>query len=462
MRTNPTDDTMTLASVPRYGTVTPIHRGDRAVVLGSGMAGLLAARVLSDFFDHVTVLERDGEGPDPTPRRGVPQGAHPHVLLEAGRVTIEDLVPGFTEELQAAGGQRVDGRADLHMFAEGALLAPAVTDRVAYFASRPLYEQTLRRRIQALSSVTIEYDTQFVTYRTGDDGAVTGVQARRGREPIDYDASLVVDAAGRTSRTPHWLESIDMPAPTLETAHIDLSYSSTTIERPPDDRRAYFIQPTPPSAHGGTIVPIEDDRWLVTMIGYHGDQPPTDERGFRRFADGLSLSDPSAILDSASELAGPIVRYPFPANRRYRYDRLASVPPGLVVVGDAMASYNPIYGQGMSVAALEAVALGHTLAAGPDAVGRRFFSMAGTLVDVAWLMAVGADFRFPQTTGQRPRGTALFNRYLAKLVGGAHTDGRLTEDFFAVINMERPPSSLFGPRVLWRVIRPRERGEVRS
>ena len=453
---------MTLASVPRYGTVAPTQRGDRAVVLGSGMAGLLAARVLSDFFDHVTVLERDGEGPGPVPRRGVPQGTHPHVLLEAGRVTIEDLVPGFTEELQAAGGQRVDGRTDLRMFAEGALLAPAATDRVAYFASRPLYEQTLRRRIQALSGVTIEYDTQFVTYHTSGDGAVTGVQARRGGELIDYDASLVVDAAGRTSRTPHWLESIGMPTPALETARIDLAYSSTTIARPPDDRRAYFIQPTPPSTHGGTIVPIEDDRWLVTMIGYHGDRPPTDEREFRRFTDGLSLSDPSAILDSASELAGPIVRYPFPANRRYRYDRLASVPPGLVVVGDAMASYNPIYGQGMSVAALEAVALGHTLAAGSDAVGPRFFSMAGKLVDVAWLMAVGADFRFPQTTGQRPRGTALFNRYLAKLVGGAHRDGRLTEDFFAVINMERPPSSLFGPRVLWRVIRPRERGAVRS
>ena len=449
---------MTLASVPRYGTTTPTRRGDRAVVLGGGVAGLLAARVLADFFDRVTILERDGE-PGLATRRGVPQGPHPHVLLEAGRATIEDLFPGVTDELRAAGGQRVDGRTDLHMFAEEGLLAPSAADRVAYFGSRPLYERTLREHVLAVPGVTIDYDTHVITYLTDDEETVTGVTARLDGDVIERQASLVVDATGRTSRTPAWLASNGMSAPALETARIDLTYATTTIERPAGDRRAFFIQPTPPAARGGTIVPIEGDRWLVTMIGYHGEQPPTDPAGFERFAAELPLDAPGAILESAS-ITEPIVVYPFPANRRYRYDELAAVPPGLVVVGDAMASYNPIYGQGMSVAALEAVQLGHTLSEGADDVGRRFFERASTLVDVAWLLAVGADVRFPETTGQRPRGMALFNRYLAQLVRGAHSDGRLSDDFYAVINLERPPSSLIGPRVLWRVMRPRERSEA--
>ena len=452
---------MTLASVPEYGTTTPKYRGERAVVLGSGMAGLLAARVLHDYYDAVTVVERDSE-PDPIPRRGVPQGPHPHVLLEAGRATIEDLVPGFTAELRAAGGQRVDGRTDLHMYAEGGLLAPPASDRLAFFGSRPLYEQTLRRRVAAMDGVTIEYETRFVTYRMTNAGTVSGVRVRQGDDTIDVDASLVVDATGRTSRTPTWLDSVGLVAPELDTARIDLTYSSTTIPRPTDDRRTYFIQATPPNTNAGTIVPIEDDRWLVTMIGYHGDQPPADETGFTRFAEQLPLDAPGTILDAQSEFAGPIIQYPFPANRRYRYDQLATVPNGLVVVGDAMASYNPIYGQGMSVAALEAVVLAHTLTAGANDVGLRFFSTAGKIVDIAWLMAVGADFRFPQTTGQRPRGTAIFNRYLGQLVRGAHRDGRLTDDFYAVINMEQPPASLFGPRVLWRVLRPRPNERAQS
>jgi 2-polyprenyl-6-methoxyphenol hydroxylase-like FAD-dependent oxidoreductase len=169
------------------------------------------------------------------------------------------------------------------------------------------------------------------------------------------------------------------------------------------------------------------------------------------------------ILDAHAWVDGDADRYPFPSNLRRRYESLDRFPDGLVVVGDAVASFNPIYGQGMSVAALEALQLHHALATGRcDDLAPRFFEQAETVVDAAWTMATGSDLQFSQTVGPKPRGTDLFDRYLSRLVERAHADGVLADAFARVVTMQKPPTSLLRPGIVWRVLRPMRRDEARA
>jgi 2-polyprenyl-6-methoxyphenol hydroxylase-like FAD-dependent oxidoreductase len=191
------------------------------------------------------------------------------------------------------------------------------------------------------------------------------------------------------------------------------------------------------------------------MHGVHGDDPPQDADQFREFASTLQITELKEILDSHDILSEEVAYYPFPSNQRRYYERLDRFPDGLIVVGDAIVSYNPIYGQGMSVAALHALVLHHTLA--ENSLGNlalQFFHEAESVIDTAWLMAVGADFQFDQTTGPKPRGTSLMGWYLSRLTRKAHTDRTLAESLFRVIMMEKPPTSLFRPGVMGRVLKP--------
>lgn len=422
------------------------------------MAGLLAARVLSDAFEAVTVVERDEFPTEPVPRRGVPQSRHIHVLLEAGRATLESLFPGYGADLRAAGGLEIDSATDLAFFAEGDFLAAGPTPLPHFAATRPLYEQLVRSRIADQVGVTVRSGTRFTDYRLDAAGeAVTGVvvQSEQG-DPEALDASLVVDATGRTSRTPAWLAASGFDAPPVEEVHIDLAYSTALVDRPADDHTAYLVTPSASQPRGAGVLPVEDDRWVVTVAGVHGDHPPTDADGFRRFAAELPVPDVAALLDERAMVGDEIAHYPFPSNVRRRYEALERFPEGLLVVGDGIASFNPLYGQGMSVAALESLVLHDVLATADDAtLTPRFFAGAADVVDVAWRLAIGSDFQFPETTGDKPRGTDLMNRYVSRLTRRAHDDGHLRDAFVRVMMMERPPTSLFQPGILWRVLAPR-------
>ncbi|WP_254767423.1 FAD-dependent oxidoreductase [Salinilacihabitans rarus] len=448
---------MTLATVPRYDGDREVEGGERAVVIGASMAGLLAARVLADAFDEVTVVDRDPLPDEPIARRGVPQAEHIHVLLEGGRATLEDLFPGYGEELLAAGGLVIDNARDVGFYSEGDFLAEGPRRIPLYCATRPLYERLVRRRVAALDGVHLRQGCRFRTYRVDDAGTTVEGAAVTDEEggTEDLAADLVVDATGRASRTPARLEKRGYPSPAVDEVSIDLAYGTTLVERPADDRRAFLVTAFPPHTRGGAALPVEGDRWMVTLFGLHGDHPPRDPAGFREFAAGLPTPELSHLLDEQPRATEEITGYRFPASRRYRYEDLERFPEGLVVVGDAIASFNPIYGQGMSVAAFEALELHHALAAGGrDALARRFFERAAETVDAAWNMAVGGDHRFPRTVGPKPRGTDLANRYFSRLLRTAHADGVLADAFFRVLLMERPASSLLRPRIAWRVFAP--------
>lgn len=444
-----------LDSVPRYDSGRISSTGGRAVVIGGSMAGLMAARVLDDGYDEVVIIERDSLPNDPVHRRGVPQAQHPHVLQEAGRAILEDLYPGFGEDLISAGALIVDIATEAQFYAKGGFLAEAPTRLPMYCASRPLLEEIVRDQTDSRDGVTIRENCHFLDYVLEKSKEVTGVTIRNEtgtEETIEGD--LVVDTMGRTSKTPNWIDNHGFQPPPVDEVHIDMAYSTVTLERPKEDRRSILMIPDNPRQRGAVIFPIEGDRWLLTLIGIHGDYPPRNFDGFDEFLDDLPTSKFETILGENDLVSDEVVHYRYPTEIRRRYGTLDRFPDGLVVMGDAIASFNPFYGQGMSVAALEGLAFHHVLSTGREDIGMRFFDRAEAIVDGAWTIAVGSDFEFPQTTGPKPSGTDLVNRYIARLSRKAQTDGFLAETFAHVIAMEESPSSLFKPKVLWRVLRP--------
>jgi 2-polyprenyl-6-methoxyphenol hydroxylase-like FAD-dependent oxidoreductase len=448
---------MTIANVAKYDSERVAHAGNHAVVVGAGMAGLLAARVLADVFDRVTAVESDPLPDEPVPRRGAPQGHHAHLLQTAGREILEDLLPGFGEKLLSDGGLVIDTLSDLRHYEKGGVLADGSRRLSTYCATRPLIELTVRRCVSEFDSITIRSGCQSLGYLT--DGASKDVEGIRLREPTgetaDLTADLVVDATGRTSSTATWLADHGYARPAVDEVTIDLAYSSVTVRRPPDDRRTFLVPPDPPRTRGAAVLPVEDERWLVTMIGIHGDHPPTTPHALRAFADSLPIPAPSTILETRPWISQEGTLYPFPSNRRRRFEALDRFPDGLVVVGDALASFNPIYGQGMSVGALEALALHDTLATEPlSDLAIPYFERVADIVDVPWSLAVGGDFEFAETTGDKPFGTGALNRYVGHLIRAAQTDGQLRERLYRVFMLEAPPTVLFRPAVVWRALKP--------
>jgi len=446
---------MTLTNIDRYDESRTSTIGQQAVVIGGSIAGLCAARVLRDSFDDVVVLERD-EFPDrPVVRDGAPQTSQPHAMLEAGRATLEDFFPGFSADVQAAGGLQLDMTTDLLWHDQGGVVTAAPVEFPALYASRPLFEHVIRQRIQQFPDVQLRGNCNFIGYNhDADEEQVTGVQFRdEAGTNSTLDAALTVDATGRSSRTPRWLDDHSYPVPEADAVTVDVTYSTVRIRRPADEQNGVLIAPEPHRPRGAAMLPVEDNEWDVLLQGLHGERAPADRETFIEWADTLPLDEISHRLRD-QEWVSDIHRYPFPASVRRHYQALDRFPDGLIVTGDALASFNPIYGQGMSVAALEALALHHKLTDGLTNVGHRFFDRVNPIIGEVWKIAVGKDFVFNQTTGPKPFGTDLFNRYVAQLLHRAHDDSKLTEAFFRVFRLEQSATSLLHPSIAWRVLYP--------
>lgn len=294
---------MTLETVPRYDQDRVSIVGEHAVVVGASLAGLTTARVLTDAFEQVTVIEQDPLPDEPVARKGVPQGRHVHLLLEAGRATLEDLFPGYGEDLVSASGLVIDGLSDIVHYEEGDYLADGPVQMPIHFATRPLFEQILHRHVAQIEPITLRSGCQFVDF-VADENARTiqGVVFRDDSgETERVTADLVVDATGRTSRTPQWLEKHGYSRPQTDEVYIDVKYSTAVIERPADDRRNIFVPPSAPRRRGGAAFPVEDGRWLVTLFGVHGDKPPTEVDEFKSFAESFPTSDLEQLLTANSE-----------------------------------------------------------------------------------------------------------------------------------------------------------------
>ena len=433
--------------------------GDRAVVLGASMAGLLAARVLADAYAQVTVIDRDELSETPMHRRGVPHGRHIHGLLARGQQALEELFPGLTAELVAHGVPTGDMLADTRLYLSGHRLRQAHTGLVVLCASRPVLEGHVRARVRALPNLIFLDRCDIVGLAATPDGRrVAGVRVLRradGSAERVLGADLVVDATGRGSRTPVWLEALGYSRPQEDQVRIGLGYATRTYRLPPDalgGDLAVLQAATPQHPRTGALQVLEGDRWLLTLGGILGDHPPTDPDGFLDFARSLQFPDIYQTVRDAEPLDDP-VPFRFPASVRYRYERLDRFPDGLLVVGDAVSSFNPVYGQGMSVAALEALALRRHLGRGLQPQPRRFFHDLARVVDVPWDMAAGGDLVFPGVQGRRTLKGRLVNAYIARLHAAAAHDANLANAFVKVAGLVAPPQSLLRPGVALRVLR---------
>lgn len=442
---------MSLASIPRYDPNDAERTAGTAVVVGGGAAGLIATRVLADHFERVVLCERDPLSDSVAFRRSVPQDRQPHLLLGAGQAILDDLLPGLTESVIRSGGMLIDWTRDLIYYEAGGHIASGSESIPMLAASRPLLEYEIRSRVRAWQGIELKAPCHVSGYHLVD-GQVSGVVTDQGV----LEADFVVDASGRSSTTPSWLAENGYERPAVEEVTIDVEYSSVRVSRPSHERRMVIVPPSAPRTRGGGAFPIENDQWIVTLQGMHGDSPPSSIESFRAFTKALPIDDLTQILEDHSIESENAAVYPFPVSRRHRYERLADRPDRLVVIGDALATFNPIYGQGISVSALEAMELHQALLGDRiDVAVDRYFKRAATVIDSAWRLSVGSDFRFDQTEGPRPRGTRLTNRYLERLFKRAHTNAHLAEAFAGVAMMQRPMTDLLRPSILWRVYRPR-------
>ncbi len=428
-----------------------------AVVIGASMGGLLAARALADHYERVTVVEGDTLPEAHVPRRGVPQGRHAHGLLARGREVLDQLFPGFSEEMVAQSALYGDVVDDVMWFNYGVYLVNAPSELEGLLISRPMLEAGVRRRVRQLPNLRLLEETSAVEPMF--DRAlrrVTGVriQPRGGSGDSEtIAADLVVDAGGRGSRSPAWLDGWGYVRPREESIEVGIGYMTRLYRRRPEHlngKQAIIIAACRPDWRLGVILAQEDNRWIVTLGGYLGDHPPSDESGYVEFARSLQKPEIFEVIRDAEPLT-PLSPYQFSANLRRHYEALNDFPQGFLVFGDALCSFNPIYGQGMTVACTEALALRECLAAGPQDIARRFFRAAARLIDVPWQIAVGSDLQHPAVQGKRPAQVRFINWYLAKLYHAGQRDAVLATRFLEVANLMRQPTALMEPRIAFRV-----------
>ncbi|MGH9184435.1 MAG: FAD-dependent oxidoreductase [Acidimicrobiales bacterium] len=428
------------------------------------MAGLCAARVLADRFAEVVVVERDELGPVPADRRAVPQGRHLHALLMAGARRLETWLPGLDGDLVDAGALLIDHGADIYWHQAGGERARFVSHEPHALCSRALLEHTVRRRVLAIENVVLHHAGVEGVVASADGANVTGVRLTGG-DVISGD--LVVDATGRACQSNKWLADLGYEPPPTSSVKIDMGYTTRSFRRRPDDTRDFrlaLVIEDPPRMRMGVAAAVDGDRWMITLAGFHGDHAPTDLAGWLAFARSL----PSPVIADIGEQCEPLgdaVTHRMPASLLRHVERRRRVPGGLVLVGDAVASFNPVYGQGMTSATGQAEALA---AAVDDArrfdarFVRDYHRRAARAVATPWQLSVSADFTLPETTGPRPRGAVVMVRYVRQVLTAAHSDAVVSRAMLEVAQLVRPPASLFAPSIVRRVLRARRQRSFSS
>jgi flavin-dependent dehydrogenase len=442
--------------------------GHHAVVIGGSVAGLMSAAVLADHFDRVTVFERDRIEDRPVLHKSVPQGNHVHALLLGGQNVLSLLYPGFTEELKRLGAVPYRSGMDVAWYgpngkgynATQSVREPRDLGFEGHVMSRGLLEYLVRRRTVALANVKLETETA-IEGLLHDGGRVRGVRRNRAAAAQSMEADLVLDAAGRGSHAPRWLVEMGTPAPEETTIGVDFAYTSTKYRKPgrADEVEPLLLVGGPPPEHtrGAGLFEIEDRTWHVSLAGRFGDYPPTDEAGFLAFAKSLPSPRVYDLIKDAERIAD-ITHHRFPTSVWRHYERLQTFPAGFLILGDAICSFNPVYGQGMSSAALQARVLRNVLreyaaeARGLDRLAADFFPKAAEAVSAPWTLAANFDFAYPKTRGERPPGMAEGAGYFAVL------DSLQTEDIDVqrlvteVFQLTKPISALREEPLLSRIL----------
>ena len=416
------------------GGPVKLAKRHHAIVIGASIAGLCAARVLADFFDRVTVYDRDQLPDGPAHRGAVPQDRHVHILMARGAAEFESLFPGLLDELVAAGVPKLDNRPDCIYFgAAGHVLGTAHTLRrefTAYVPSRKQLEWQIRSRTAALDNVRIVRRDVDAPRFDGAAQRITGVLLAGEQGPQFEAADLVVDASGRGTRLPAWLEQWGFARPPEETVDVGISYATHQL-RIPDGLLAEKVVVAGASRAepvGLGMLCYEDRTWGLTTFTVGNVTPPQDFAEMCAVASAI-LPAPHAAAIAAAEPLGAVAFHRYPASRWRRYDKMRRFPAGILPIGDSVASYNPTYGQGMTMSSIQAGHLRRVLHSGTGELAEQFNRAAAATTYPVWTMNAIGDLTLHGASGRapwwyRPVGS-LFDQFL----GAAETDPVLAEWF---------------------------------
>ncbi|MQS05959.1 FAD-dependent oxidoreductase [Streptomyces alkaliphilus] len=438
--------------------------GTRAVVLGGSIAGLFAARVLSDAYDEVLIVDRDVLTGAEGPRKHCPQSRHINGLLARGQQAMEEMFPGITEEIFADGVPTGDLAGHVRWYFNGRQLKQQVAGLTCVAASRPMLEKHIRRRTAALSNVSfLEQHDILGLVTTADRGRVTGVRvqsAAAGGAEETLGADLVVDATGRGSRTPVWLEELGYPRVVEERKKIGLGYVTQhykLLADPYDGDLSINPVASPELPRGAIFTKTDGDRVELTTYGLLGDHPPTDQEGLYAWVKSLAVPDIHHALQNAVPLDEPVA-FRFPTTLRRHYEDMTRFPMGLLVTGDAVTTFNPVYAQGMTVAALGALTIRDHLHTGADPIPADYFrDLARDVIDPPWEMTNTVDLTFPGVQGKRTAGVKAAQTFLRLVQKAATRDGRVTAVYMRGAGLVDKPDAMMRPafiaRVLWNAAR---------
>jgi 2-polyprenyl-6-methoxyphenol hydroxylase-like FAD-dependent oxidoreductase len=441
-----------------------------AVVIGGSIAGLLTARVLMNHCAQVTVIERDLLPSSPEFRKGAPQGRHAHGLLARGYQIMDAYFPGLTEDLRAHGGVSANMGTDLALYVGGVPVSRFETDLTAMGCSRPLLEYVIQQRVDRSPQVRFlqGYDVTGICVDAMGNRA-TGVRIQRRGDTLSTEeivhADLIVDASGRGSRLPEWLAALGFTPPTETVVDANAGYATRIYRRPEHFaggwKALYNIAEAPAQSRGCIVLPMEGDRWYVTLTGLNGDHPPTDEDGFLAFAHSIPVPAFHAALAQAEPLTAPY-GYRNAANRLRSYDKLPHYLEGVLAIGDSVYALNPVYGQGMTVAALGAETLDESLRAhlrrhaAADMTGlvRRFQRNLAKVIAAPWQLATGQDMRWPSAAAGHKTDpiTRLIQSYFDRVLATMVHSPAVAAAFARVQNMLASPVTLFHPRIVWQLL----------
>ncbi len=437
--------------------------GKRAIVVGAGMGGLTAARVLADYFEQVLILERDVLPSDADARSGVPQGRHVHALLAGGQRALCELFPGLDDDLNRTGAVELRVGLDLRMERPGFDPFPQRDLGFSSYAqSRPQLELCVRQRVLSYPNIELQTQCRVRHFVARTDGrAVTGLQCTYGNgTAITHEADLILDASGRGGLTLDLLSAIGHAQPEETTIGVDLCYATTIFEipdQPPNDwKAAMTMAQGSENPRAGLLMPMEDNRWIVSLGGQKGCEPPGDAEGFMAFAEQLRTPTIYRAISQAKRLS-EVARFQFNESAYRHYEQLDTFPRGLLPLGDAFCRFNPIYGQGMSVAAQEARLLSRLLASRSDdpdpldGLATAFFAEIGGILETPWTMSAVPDLANPKTRGERPPNLDQLlqrGRAMAKLAACDPEVHKLTAE---VASLLKPRSVYQDPDLMARV-----------
>ena len=443
----------------RSSNTETISRRQHALVVGGSLAGLLAARVLSDHFEKVTLIERDTFLRTTETRRGIPQGNHVHALMPRGCQIMESLFPGLQNEMVSCGVLRLDLAKDIAWLTPEGWGVKFESNLELLSFTRPLLDLIVRLRLTNDPRIQVMENSQAIRLMEGERNRTAGVLVSEGSSQAkELPADLVVDATGRASRAPEWLRQLGYEAPDETVVDAHIGYASRIYRIPANfnaDWTCTLVQTAPPERkRGGILFAVEGNRWLLTLIGGGRDYPPKDEEAFLEFAHSLEDSTIYHAIRKAEPLTA-IKVHRGTENRLRRFDKLADQPENFVVIGDGFCAFNPVYGQGMTIAAMEAMALDECLdERRTENLASRFHKRLGKITDPPWMMATSQDYRYRETEGGAPTlKTKFMHGYMDRVLKLATFDTSVRYDLLQVFGMLVPPTRLFRPSIVSKVVR---------